>query len=152
MAASAYGAVRQRGAMRGVKGAGLQRVKRQHAPGRPSMRSATPMQSCTGRFARASSGAVIGVGQGTVVVEAGDLAARQQEPPGRVLVHGKTPPQRLAYQTIDHHRAQVFFFQPQQPRRRSKVRAQTADQALQAHVGRQFGGQIGQPGGFKGYS
>ena len=53
-----------------------------------------------------------------------------------MLVHGKTPPQRLAHQAIDHHRAQVFFFQPQQSHGAAKKCAQATNQALQAHVGR----------------
>ncbi len=135
-----------------VKGAGLQRVERQHAPGPPvnAQRHAHAVVHRQGFAHQGVEQAVVGVGQGTVVVEAGDLAARQQGRQARVLVHGKTPPQRFAHQAIDHHRAQVFFFQPQQGHgAAAKVRAQAANQALQAHVGRQFGGQVGQPGGFK---
>jgi len=109
------------------------------------------MQSCTGRFAHQGvEQAVVRVGQGTVVVEAGDLAARQDGRQARVLVHGKPPAQGFAHQAIDHHRAQVLFFQAQQGHgAAAKVRTQAANQALQAHVGWQVGSQVGQPGRFK---
>jgi len=66
-----------------------------------------------------------------------------------VLAHGEAPAQGLAHQAVHHHGAQVVLLQPEQRHRAAaEMRAQAADEALQAHVGGQFGGQVGQPRGF----
>ena len=144
-----HGAAGQRGAGGGVEGAGLQRVQREHAPG-PPVHAQCHAHAVVHRQRLAHQGveqAVVGVGELAVVVKHGHFATRQDGRQPGVLVHGKTPPQRFAHQPVHHHGPQVAFLQPQQRHgAAAEMRAQATDQALQAQVGGQLGGQIHQPG------
>ncbi|MNY37619.1 hypothetical protein D3C86_1721940 [compost metagenome] len=89
--------------------------------------------------------AVVWVGQHAVVMEAGHPAPRQDRGQARVQADRKAPAQRIAHQAIDRNGAQVVFFQPQQRHRATaEMRAQHADQPLQAHRMRQVGDKVGQ--------
>lgn len=91
--------------------------------------------------------AVVGVGQGAVVVKAGHLAPRQDGREPGVLADHKAPAQRLAHQALHGHGAQVIFFQLQQGHGTAlKAGAQVVRQPLQAHGLGQIGGQVSQQG------
>jgi hypothetical protein len=143
-------AVRQRGALGCAEGAGAQGVEREHAPGalfHPQRHAHAVVhgQWCAHQGVEQ---AVVRVGQGAVVVEAHHLAPRQDGRQARVLAHGEAPPQRLGYQPVHGHGAQVFLLQPQQHHGTAvEVRAQLAGQALQALGGRVRRGEVGQQGG-----
>lgn len=91
--------------------------------------------------------AVVGVGQGAVVVKAGHLPPRQDGREPRVLADGKAAPQRLAHQAVHGDGSQMVLFQLQQRHSAAvKAGAQVVHQPLQAHGLRQIGGQVGQQG------
>ena len=142
-------ALLQRGAGSGVEGAGLQRIKREHAPGL-AVDAQAHAHAVVHRQGLAHQGveqAVVGVGQLAVVVKAGDLAAGQDRCQARVLADSKPPPQRFAHQPVHGHGAQVVLFKAQQgDGAAAKLRAQPAHQALQAHGLRLLGHQVGENG------
>lgn len=142
-------AVGQRGACGLAEGAGLQCVQRQHAPGlavHPQAHAHAIVHG-QGLAHQGVEQAVVGVGQGAVVVEAGHLAPRQDGREPGVLADHKAPAQRLAHQTLHGHGAQVVFFQLQQGHGAAvKAGAQVVHQPLQAHGLGQVGGQVGQQG------
>ena len=143
-------AIGQLGPGGGIESAGLQSIQRENAPGTAVHTQGHP-HAVVHRQRLADQGveqAVVGVGQLAVVVEAGDLVARQEGREARMLLHGKAPAERFAHQAVNHDRQQMVFFQAQQGHgAAAKVGAQPTHQALQAEIGRQFGRQIHQPRG-----
>jgi hypothetical protein len=144
----------QRGARVFAKGAGLQRIEREHAPGlavhvQPRAHAVVHRQRLANQRVEQ---AVIRVGELAVVVKTGHFAARQDGRQPRVLADGKAPPQGLAHQTVHCQGAQVFSLQLQQRHRATvKLLAQVSYQALQAHGLGQVRRQVGQQQGGQGH-
>ena len=83
--------------------------------GWPSTCRLVPMQSCTGRLAgHAVDQAIVRVGQGAVVMEAGDAPTRQDGGQPGMLLHREAPAQRVLGQAVHGHGAQMVFLQLQQ--------------------------------------
>jgi hypothetical protein len=139
---------RQLGARRAAEGADGQRVQRQHAPAlafdvQRRTHAVVHGQRLAGPL---DNQAVVGVGQATVVVEAGHAVALQDGGQPWVLAHREAPAQRIAGQAVHGRGAQVFAIglQTQQgDGATAELRAQRRHQALVAHGHRQLGGQIG---------
>ena len=95
------------------------------------------MQSCTGRLAgHAVDQAIVRVGQGAVVMEAGDAPTRQDGGQPGMLLHREAPAQRVLGQAVHGHGAQMVFLQLQQGHGAAgEVRAHAGDEPLQTHGG-----------------